>query len=77
MSKTKKSDLDDILPEYNFDYSKARLNRFARKEDKDRLTVILEQDVAKFFTTSEAVNKVLRAIIIAMPKNQIENTAHK
>jgi len=29
-------------------------------------TVVLDEDVAKVFTTSEAVNKVLRALIESM-----------
>jgi hypothetical protein len=59
---------EDLLPEYNFDYSKARLNRFADFMDKT-ITIKLEPDVAKIFKTSEDVNKVLRAIISALPNN--------
>ncbi|MGL5939038.1 MAG: hypothetical protein ACRC2S_01415 [Waterburya sp.] len=58
----------DMLPEYNFDYSKARLNRFATSKDKT-IAVNLEPDVAEVFKTSEDVNKALRAIISAMPKS--------
>ncbi|NJK56400.1 MAG: hypothetical protein HC939_10580 [Pleurocapsa sp. SU_5_0] len=59
---------EDMLPEYNFDYSKARSNRFAAFKDKNT-TVKLEPDVAKIFKTSEDVNKALRAIISAIPKS--------
>jgi hypothetical protein len=59
---------EDMLPEYNFDYSKARSNRFATFTDKN-ITVKLEPDVAKIFKTSEDVNKALRAIISAIPKS--------
>ncbi len=41
---------EDLLPEYNFDYSKARSNRFATSSDKT-ITVKLEPDVAKVFQT--------------------------
>ena len=61
---------DDILAEYSFDYSKAKPNRFA-KQPSDVITVILDPDVAKVFTTSEAVNKALRAILAALPDSQL------
>ena len=57
---------DDLLPEYDFDYRKARPNRFALKDDQR--VVILEPDVAEIFKTSESVNEVLRALIATMPK---------
>ena len=59
---------DELLPEYNFDYSKARPNRFAIPKDEDSVTVTLEPDVAKVFKTSEEVNKALRAILSAIPQ---------
>ena len=54
---------DDLLPEYDFDYSKARPNRFANKAVK----VILDPDIAKVFTTSEAVNHALRSLLSPLP----------
>jgi hypothetical protein len=59
---------DDLLPEYHFDYRKARPNRFAERVYKDRRVVILDPDISKIFWTSEAVNAILRALIKAMPK---------
>jgi hypothetical protein len=59
---------DDLLPEYNFDYSKARPNRFATKVAPGSRLVTLDPDVAEVFTTPEAVNKVLRALIDTMPQ---------
>lgn len=61
---------DDLLPEYDFDYRKARPNRFASQEGKAPLTVTLDPDVAEVFTTSEAVNNALRALLSAIPKTQ-------
>ena len=58
---------DDLLPEYNFDYSKAHPNRFVLQQDDNSLMVKLEPDVAKVFKTSEDVNKALRAILSAIP----------
>lgn len=75
MKKTKMIDAassapDDLLPEYRFDYRKARPNRFANRVDRERLVITLDPDVRKVFTTSESVNSVLRALIEAMPKSQ-------
>ena len=73
MNNTQNSNSDrfegDLLPEYNFDYSKARPNRFAASSDKT-ITVKLEPDVAKVFQTSDEVNRVLRAIISVIPKEK-------
>ena len=62
------SNNNEILPEYSFDYQKAKPNRFANRSEAKRLnTVVLDEDVARVFTTPEAVNKVLRALIESMP----------
>lgn len=53
---------DELLAEYRFDYQKAKLNRFAARNQTQNLTVVvLDEDVAQVFTTPESVNKVLRA----------------
>ena len=67
-SETNQNLEDELLPEYNFDYSKARSNSFAIPKDEKSVTVILQPDVAKVFKTSEEVNKALRAILSAIPK---------
>ena len=56
---------DDMLPEYNFDYTHAKPNRFA----KQVVSVTLDDDVAQVFTSADAVNKALRAILAAMPNH--------
>jgi hypothetical protein len=58
---------DDMQPEYRFDYSKAKPNRFADAVKNRRVAVLLDEDVAEVFATTESVNKALRAIIQAMP----------
>ena len=60
-------DSDELLPEYRFDYSKARPNRFAGRVDKDARVITLDPDVARVFTSPESVNQVLRALIQVMP----------
>jgi hypothetical protein len=63
---------DDLLDEYHFDYNKAKPNRFAARGGKPVLkVVVLDEDVAQVFTTPESVNKVLRALIEAMPQATI------
>ena len=57
----------DMLPEYRFDYSKARPNRFAAPCPPGGRLVVLDPDIAHVFTTAEAVNSVLRALIATMP----------
>ena len=57
---------EDLQPEYRFDYSKAKPNRFVAA-GQQRLAVLLDEDVAQVFTTPESVNKALRAFIEAMP----------
>jgi hypothetical protein len=56
----------DLLPEYEFDYSKAHSNRFADQIAKESV-VVLDPDVAEVFKTPEAVNRVLRTLITTMP----------
>src|SRR5690349_18346371 len=53
---------DELRGEYHFDYRKARPNRFAagRKTTDEQVVVVLDPDVARVFTTSEAVNAMLR-----------------
>ena len=59
---------DELKTEYNFDYQKAKPNRFAARAGKPTLKiVVLDEDVAQVFTTPESVNKVLRALIDTMP----------
>lgn len=58
---------DEIPEELELDYSKARPNRFAeRYKESEPVVVLLDPDVAEIFTSSEAVNKALRALIDTM-----------
>lgn len=62
----KENEIDGLLPEYEFDYSKAKPNRFVLTEQQR--IVILEPEVAEYFRDSETVNRVLRALIETMPQ---------
>ena len=59
---------DDLLDNYDFDFSESQPNRFASELKKQNNFVELDSDVAKYFKTSEQVNKALRAILLAYPK---------
>ena len=69
-SKSRGKPLEDMQPEYNFDYTKAKPNRFAEKMTEGVVAVVLEPDVAAVFKSSEAVNAVLRSVIAAMPESK-------
>ena len=57
----------DLLPEYQFDYSKAKPNPFAHQLRERQIMVVLDPDVASVFRSAEEVNRVLRALIQTMP----------
>ncbi len=58
---------ETLRPEYRFDYTKARPNRFAGRGVSKSVVVLLDPDVAKVFKNAESVNSVLRAILAAVP----------
>ena len=70
-------DQDDLRPEYRFDYTKARPNRFAESAQEGISVVILEPDIAQIFTSSEVVNNVLRALIKTMPSVKKSKSSRK
>jgi hypothetical protein len=59
-----------IREEYEFDYSRAKPNRFAGRMDQPVIAVILEPDVALVFNSSAKVNAQLRSIIAAGPRRK-------
>lgn len=64
--KTKRA--DEMEPEYRFDYSKAKPNRFAQSAAPGAVAVMLDADVAQVFQDAESVNAVLRALLNTMPR---------
>ncbi|HVF45405.1 MAG TPA: hypothetical protein VM936_20430 [Pyrinomonadaceae bacterium] len=68
---------DDARPEYRFDYSKSKPNRFAEGASRGRTVVVLDPDIAEVFTTPESVNNVLRALITTMPRSQRRRASGK
>ena len=70
-SKTRK--VEEMASEYRFDYRKAKPNRYAKRMKTEPLVVMIEPDIAKVFTSSEQVNKALRALISAMPEKETKS----
>jgi len=60
---------DELRPEYQFDYTQAKPNRFAAKLKKGGCLVVLDPEVAAVFQRSQDVNAVLRAIVQTMPRS--------
>lgn len=58
--KESQTDPDEVLPEY--DFSKARPNKYAARYRKGDLVVTGDPDVAKVFSTAEDINQTLRAL---------------
>ena len=58
---------DELRPEYEFDYRKAKPNRFAAELKKGGRMVVLDPEVAAVFRNSQDVNAVLRALLQTMP----------
>ncbi len=61
----------DLLPEYRFDYSKMKPNRFAQKLAKQKL-ILLDPDIAKIFPDGKIVNDTLRALVKIVPKQSLQ-----
>ena len=61
--KSKKT-LDDLRPEYDFDYSKAVRGKYCRRLlDEGSNVIILDPDLVKAFRDSASVNKALRSLL--------------
>jgi len=56
----------ELLPEYRLDFSKARPNRFAKRNIGQKI-ILLDPDVAKVFPDGKTVNDTLRAIVNIIP----------
>ncbi len=64
MRAKKKQSMDELRPEYDFDYSKAvRGKYYHRLIDEGSNVVILEPDIAKAFRDSVSVNEALRSLL--------------
>jgi hypothetical protein len=66
-NKGKAKTANGLRPEYRFDYTKAKPNRFAERTQPGAVAVLLDPDVARVFKNAESVNAVLRALVTTMP----------
>jgi hypothetical protein len=60
LGQTPQPGIDDILPEY--DFSRARPNKYARRYKEGTSVVALDPDVAAVFQNPGEVNEALRAL---------------
>jgi hypothetical protein len=63
-----RADLDEILPEY--DFSRARPNKYAARYAAGSIVVVLEPDVAAMFSSAEEANEALRALVGIIQKHR-------
>jgi hypothetical protein len=63
--KVENTETDELTEHYDFDYSKAKPNRFAARLAQEQVMVVLDPDMAAIFPTSEAVNEALRVLTTA------------
>lgn len=66
-------DVDDILPEY--DFSRARPNKYASRYAPGSIVVVLEPDVAAVFPSAGQANDALRALAGIIQKHRLRRTA--
>ncbi len=81
MKTNKKDNINELRPEYEFDYSKAIRGKYYRRLLKEGSNVIvLEPDIARSFHDSISVNEALRALLEftnstnSLTKRSIERT---
>jgi hypothetical protein len=70
---TRRLGVDDILPEY--DFSRARPNKYASRYAAGGMVVVLEPDVAAAFPSAGQVNEALRALLGIIQKHRPRRTA--
>ncbi len=61
-------DVDEMLDNYEFDYSKAKPNRFAHILAEQAGYIKLDSEIQKVFKNSEEVNNFLLSKIKTYPK---------
>ncbi len=68
-------DVDEILPEY--DFSRARPNKYASRYAVGSIVVVLEPDVAAVFPSAGEANEALRALAGIIQKHRPRRTASR
>ena len=66
ITKKIESESDELLPEYEIDYSKTVRNPYFTK---GKIFIEIDEDVVKAFASIDDINNVLKTIVKALPKN--------
>ena len=72
-SEAGRADVDEILPEY--DFSRARPNKYASRYAAGSIVVVLDPDVAAAFPSAGHANEALRALAGIIRKHRSRRTA--
>ena len=73
---TKRTDADEILPEY--DFSRAARNKYASRYAAGSAVIVLEPDVAAAFPNPAEANEALRALAGIIQKHRSRRpTSHR
>ena len=67
--------VDDILPEY--DFSRARPNKYASRYAKGSIVITLDPDVAAVFPGARQANEALRTLAGLVRRHQRRRTASR
>ena len=73
VSESGRADVDEILPQY--DFSRARPNKYASRYAAGSIVVVLEPDVAAAFPSAGQANEALRALAGIIQKHRPRRTA--
>ena len=68
-------DMDEILPEY--DFSRARPNKYASRYSAGSIVVVLDPDVAAVFPSAGEANAALRALAGIIQKHHPPRAASR
>lgn len=71
----RKVGVDEILPEY--DFSRARPNKYASRYAKGGVAITLDPDVAAVFPGAREANKALRALAGLIRRHQPRRSASR
>lgn len=56
-------DADDLQPHYDFDYSEGVRGKYYQGRGRIIIHVSIDDDVSRYFSTTESVNQALRQLI--------------
>jgi hypothetical protein len=80
MKANRQKEIDEMRPEYQFDYARAVRGKYYRRLIKEGANVVaLEPDVAKEFRSSVEVNDALRSLlrVTEITRNLEKRSSHR